>query len=178
MDLLDILLLENVSLLSFCPSRNRGARKHPATWGNSVCWTARRWRIRKTHDNMEGKICEAETTRGSIQRVGSVRRHATADPDERFIAASIIRTPIREATTLHKYKFECIIDESERLPSDGNCMTNASNSRKRRVGRADISSSTFAYLLRRILETFDLRSNSSSVEVYFGNVKLSVDLIL
>lgn len=25
---------------------------------------------------------------------------------------------------LHKYKFECIIDESERLPSDGSCMTN------------------------------------------------------
>lgn len=25
---------------------------------------------------------------------------------------------------LHKYKFECIIDESERLPRDGSCMTN------------------------------------------------------
>lgn len=25
---------------------------------------------------------------------------------------------------LHKYKFECIIDESERLPSNGSCMTN------------------------------------------------------
>lgn len=99
-------------------------------------------RIRKTYDTEEKYIYGGLKTilrafslspslylspslRYRVMQAFLVRRHGTADPDERFIAASIIRTPIREATTLHKYKFECIIDESERLPSDANCMTNA-----------------------------------------------------
>jgi len=38
-------------------------------------------------------------------------------------------------TMLHKYKFECIIDESERLPSDGSCMTNGARQNRRRRRR-------------------------------------------
>ena len=49
--------------------------------------------------------------------------------DAREVYSGIISTTTlgvrRSGTTLHKYKFECIIDESERLiPSDGSCMTN------------------------------------------------------